>query len=225
MVERLNNITKINILSLGFMTVMNLLSIFIRGADLSYIFLYIVPFIIAIIILFSMRKYQKQINAWFLTLCGFIISLLGSEGNFSGAIFIVFAFHVDPGRNKTIIRIFLVTVCLALKTLIIPITSIQVINLLFIYYISFGYYYFLFTEKRVQTISEIEDQMEQIIGLLMQGFTIKEISVKTFMTIAAVNKRINRLRDKEGCKTNYQLIYKLSQKRHLHRKIDNIINL
>lgn len=220
MVERLNNLSKINIYALLFIIVTNTLSIFIRGASYIYFLTNILPFSLSILALLIFRKHAFKINSFLMLLLGLALTLIGGSGNFSGAVFIIYSIHMDESRNKTIFKLALMTICVAIKTLFNDITTIQVINLLFVNYLAYGYYYILFTEKKVVTIHEIEDQTEQIIEYLQQGFTVKEISIKTFMSIAAVNKRINRLRDKEKCKTTYQLIYKLSQNGQKANKID-----
>lgn len=220
MVERISNLTKVNLSALGFITVMNTLSIFIDGFDWVYIATYVAPFILIIGALYLLRKWQSQITCYFLLIAGIIVILVGNNGNFSGAIFIIFSIHLDPGRNKTIFKLALMAITIAIKSLLIQITTIQLINLMFIHFLVYIYYYVLFTEKKTVTIYEIEDQTDQIIDYLMAGLTIKEIGIKTCLTPAAVTKRINRLRDSENCKTTYQLMAIMSQKRQTGKKID-----
>lgn len=220
MVERIGNLTKIHLLGLGYISLMNGLSIAIRGYSLMYIFTYILPFIITALVFLIFRKKEKLLtNIGFFAL-GLIMSFVGTGGNFSGVIFFLFSIYISPKRNETIIKLVLITVSIACKSLVIQITGIQIINLLAIHYMALGYGYILFSVKKTITVTEIEDQTEQIIDYMIDGLTIKEIAVKSFMTVAAVNKRVNRLRDREGCKTTYQLIAKLSQNRQNYKKID-----
>jgi len=218
--ERINNLSKINIGALLFVSLMNALSIFIRGADLVYILTFVLPYFVVAVIIYLCRKFQKHINIYWLVVLGIGIIFGGQAGNFSGAILFVYAIHLDPGKNKTIFKLSLMAVSIAVKTLLIEINPIQTINLLFAHFLCYAYYYVLFTERKIITIPEIEDQTEQIIDYLTEGYTIKEIAVKTCLTSAAVNKRISRLRDKENCKTTCQLIYKLSKSGQKHKQID-----
>lgn len=205
-----------------FVIIMNILLIFIRGMNSSYIIFYIIPFILVSLILLIFRKRQTNINKYIMLILGLIITLAGNAGNFSGAIFIIYSIHLDPGRNKTIVKLGLIIVAITCKSLYMDIHTIQIVNLLFIHMLCYGYYYVLYTEKKVITIKEIEDQTEQIITYLRDGFEIKEIAVKTCLSPAAVSKRINRLRDREGCRTTYQLMDKLrlSEYRQNYKKID-----
>lgn len=218
--ERINNLTKINLLAMLFVIIMNALILVSKDMDYISTIIYILPFILGGSILLIFRKYQQSINKHLMLLLGLIITLVGNPGNFSGAIFIIYSVHLNPGRNKTIVKLGLLVIAITCKSLLIEINTIQIVNLLFINGLCYAYYYVLFSEAKQPTVKEIEDQTDQIISYIMQGLTIKEIAVKTFMTVAAVNKRINRLRDKEGCKTNYQLIYKLSESGHKYKQID-----
>lgn len=218
--ERLNSLTKINLLAILFVIIMNTLIVVSDKMDYINIIIYILPFIIVGLVLLLFREYQSKISKYLMLILGLIITLFGNPGNFSGAIFIIYSIHLDPGRNKTIIKLGLLIVAITCKTLIIDISTVQTVSLLFINGLCYAYYYILFTEKKVITINEIEDQTEQIIDYLIDGFEIKEIAVKTCLSPAAVSKRINRLRDKEGCRTTIQLIAKLSIDRHLSKKID-----
>lgn len=219
MVDRISNLTKINISALLFVIVLNSLTIIYRQAY-NLIPFYLVPFLIIILLLFIFRKHQKKINAVLMFLLGLIIAFVGNTGNFSGAVFIVFAFHLDPGRNKTIFRLALLTIALAAKGLLVEINAVQILTQVFIHYLCFGYYYVLFTEKKVVTILEIEDQTEQIIDYIREGKTRKEIASLTFLSPAAITKRLNRLRDKQGYKTVDQMLLCLSEKGQGSKKID-----
>lgn len=220
MVERIGNLTKIHFLGLGYIAIMNSLSIAIRGYSISYILTYILPFIITAIIFFIFRKKEKILSDIGFFILGLIMSFIGTSGNFSGIIFILFSIYINPNRNETIIKLLLITVSVACKSLAIDVTGIQIINLLAIHYLCLGYSYVLFSDKKVITITEIEDQTEQIMNYYMSGDTIKEIAVKTCMTPAAVNKRIARLREKSNCRTVPELVAKLSILRQHDKKID-----
>lgn len=219
--ERLNNLTKINISALLFVVVMNILTI-IDGGEYFLFLTHMLPFIMAIGVLLVFRKHQKKINAVLMFLLGAIFVLLNGKSNFSGAIFIVYAIHLDPGKNKTIFKLAVMTVCIAIKSLLIETNAAQLINLLFLHFLCYGYYYVLFTERKVITITEIEDQTEQIMKYIIDGKRNKEIAVLTFMSEAAIQKRIKRLMIKEGCNTLPQLVFKLYGNGQNTKKIDRL---
>jgi DNA-binding CsgD family transcriptional regulator len=199
---------------------MNTLIVFTRGLSVGYFIFYILPFAVIMIILLVIRKAQSKINTHLMLFLGLIVTLVGNAGNFSGAIFIVYAIHLDPGRNKTIAKLGLLAIAITCKSLIMDIHTIQIVSLLFINMLCYGYYYVLFTEKKIITITEIEDQTEQIMQYVIDGKRNKEIAAMTFMSEAAVQKRIKRLMIKENCETLPQLVFKLYGNRQQGKKID-----
>ena len=93
MVEPLNNLSKINIYALLFIIVTNILSIFIRGASYIYFIVNILPFSLSILILLIFRKHARGINSFLMLALGLVLTLVGGPGNFSGAVFIIYAIH------------------------------------------------------------------------------------------------------------------------------------
>ena len=220
MVEPINNLSKINIAALLFIIVTNTLSIFIRGASYIYFIVNILPFSLSILILLIFRKHALKINCFLMLTLGLVLTLIGGAGNFSGVVFIIFSIHMDQSRNKTIIKLALMTICIAIKTLITEITTIQLINLLFVNYLAYGYYYVLFTEKKTVTIYELEDQTEQIIQYIREGKERKEIADLTCLSVGAISKRLTRLKEKEGYKTVDQMLISMSDNGQNRKKID-----
>ena len=49
----------------------------------------------------------------------------------------------------------------------------------------------------------------------MTGYSNREISERLYLSIDAVNKRLQRAREKIDVKTNEQMIYKLIKKRYI----------
>lgn len=217
---KIPNLNKLGLLGLLYIIIMNSLSIFIRGASINYILIYVIPFIFAAGIILIFPKFYKAISSSLLFLLGFVMSVFGGNGNFSGIMFIIFSIHIKPKRNITIIKLILIAVAVAIKSLLIETTSIQIMNLLFMHYFCLGLYYVLMTEKKIVTIHEIEDQTDQIMKYVIEGKRNKEIAALTFMNEAAVHKRIRRLMIKEGCETLPQLVYKMYGNGQQDKKID-----
>ena len=217
---KIPNLNKLALVGLLYIAVMNTLSIFIIGASLGYLLSYVLPFPIVAVIILALPKYYKGICSSLLFILGIVMSVSGGVGNFSGIMFIIFAIHLKPQRNRTIVRLILIAVAVGVKSLMIDVSHIQIMNLLFMHYYCLAMYYVLMTEKKVVTIREIEDQTEQIMKYVTEGKRNKEIAALTFMSEAAVHKRIKRLMIKEGCETLPQLVYKLYGNGQTNKKID-----
>lgn len=204
--ESLNNISKVNILLILFIVIQNTIISIVD--DIFYI-VYLFPFIISIILLFVIRKKPEILNSYILFFFAVIQSFLGERGNFGGVIFLIFSIKLYGSRNQNIIRIGIIIIIIGLKSVFLNMSVLAVINLIFLYSGSLVLYHILFYDKKKFNI-EIDDQTEQIIFWLVRGYEIKEIAEKIYMSSAAVSKRIQRLKEKCGCKTVYELIYLLS---------------
>jgi hypothetical protein len=204
---------------------MNTLLVFARNETPAYFLTYILPFAIIGIVLLVFRKNQKTINKHLMLILGLIITLVGNTGNFSGAIFIVYAIHLDPGRNKTIVKLGLLIIAITCKSLFMEIHTVQIVSLLFINMLCYGYYYALFTEKKVITITEIEDQTEQIIQYIRDGKTRPEIAELTCLTPAAISKRLHRFKSKNGFQTVEQMFLYMDKNGHMKKQIDRYKNV
>lgn len=218
MVERISYLTKLISSFLLFETIINSIKIIAYNDQyyrlISYGLVFIIPAaVLWIISLKISTKKQWQVCSYLILAYGIIYSLMPGMGNFSGATFFIFSIHTDYSKNKAMIKVFILLLCIAVKTVFVDTIGIQAINLMAVNLFIIGLYFVLIKlpENPKKINIEMEDQTKQIVDYLDAGLTIKEISDQVYINPTTINKRISRLKTQLNCKTNYQLFMKIGR--------------
>jgi hypothetical protein len=187
---------------------------------------YVGPFLLGLIILKVIYKRNKIKTDAFLFACmGLFITLLGDAGNTTGIIFLCFSVYIFNSEKSLLVIFILTVVAIIIKMLILKLTAIGVINIFIMYSYIGAVYYALFHPKklRLESNNQIDAVTTEIIELMIQGFSPKEIhqKMKNTISVDAISKRIRRVRNQFDSKNEAQLIITLIKKGLICPKKDN----
>lgn len=195
----------------------------VDSLNTNYLFFYVILIFIILLFLIIFGR-NDNFNSYMLFVLGIATTFLGSRGNFSGVVFLIFSFMINSTRNKSIVMISVLFIGLIIKNILTGSSIIQFANHILMHGAAIAVY-FVISYNPPKQIDIQDDQLLQIINYRLKGISIKEIADKTCMTQTAVNKRLNRLSKKMGCKNPIQFGYKLSKIRQKNNKIDKVVDL
>lgn len=217
MVERFKSIDLyiINMACLFLIGTVNLINGIATGKGFLYFCGYSFIFYAVLLITYIFKiKSKYKWNALLYALMGLAVTYTGYEGNFSGAIFILFSIYIfNTNKSNLILSIstlLIITSKFALKSFTIG----ETVNMFIIYSLVFIIYFILIHPKNPSMIynPKIDEENSQIIELIAAGKTNKEIADKVYLTQNAVTKRLKTMRDNFQVKSNCELIYILTKK-------------
>ena len=154
-------------------------------------------------------------------------TILGNEpGNYSGSAFLIFAIFIFNSNKANIIISILATFAIAAKNIFMNYTISDTLNLFIVYIAIFIIYYILIhPKKKIQSgpeiiCTELEQEDIQILQYLYEGFSIKEISDRIYITPGAINKRMSRAKETMNAKTRDHLLAICREKRFIRLNVD-----
>ena len=131
-------------------------------------------------------------------------------GNLTGLVFLIYSLYIFQSFKTNIIIIIVTTIAISSKVFF-GFTSMQLIVLFIGYLYCILIYYLLIHPKKPTVKAELEEETTEILQYLIAGLKPKQIADKLNMTTDAVNKQIQRTRDKMEVGNNEQMIYMLSK--------------
>jgi DNA-binding CsgD family transcriptional regulator len=173
---------------------------------------YVLPFIaFALIQVFLNTKINRKVNAIIFLLCSIFSVAFGDRGNLTGATFLFFAIYSWGNDRFTyvtlILSLFTMVSTFVYKGYTIP----QSVNYIAGYTYFMAIYFIMIHPKKPTITAPLEEETIEILQHLVAGLKPKQIADKMNMTTEAVNKQIQRARDKMEVGNNEQMVFLLSQ--------------
>ena len=141
----------------------------------------------------------------------YFIALTGDRGNFAGAAFLMFAIDMDKGEKKTIVKCTIMAIIYAMKSIVMEITVIQIINLMGLTTAVLLYYYIRFYKKKNPII--VSDIEKQVLDLhIIKALEPKEIADKIYLEPGSITTIIRRLVKKNNCQNKAQFFILIGQR-------------
>jgi hypothetical protein len=165
-----------------------------------YHLLYVIPFL-GFSLIFMFIKKDELFSFLCFVMIGSMINMFGDEGNFSGAIFFVFAFHVWPSPVRAMILAGIAMATIAVRLAILEAGVISVFLLIAAYAVVAFFYYFLVFWKKEPAEPRFyffDSEDRKIIHHLKEGLSVKEIAAKINSSTSKVYKRIKGGKDRDG---------------------------
>lgn len=202
--------------------VFNIITGVTEGKSELYYLSYVAPFFIfsGIVI----WKGTLKISAVLYAVIGILSTLLGLEGNATGAIFLIFSFYIFNKPISNLIIIGLTLIAIVCKFMFLEFTISQAVNMILAYVYIFLIYYILIHPKsnkpKVIYCQNLDFETVQIIQYLADGYIYKEIAPIIELTEAAIRKRITRARRLMETKSTTELVIKCHKLDYIKYKID-----
>jgi DNA-binding CsgD family transcriptional regulator len=157
------------------------------------------------------KKYKKfKWNAFVFAFIGIGILLDNNPKDHAGVEFIIFSMAIYSTWLTNLILLSIISIIIVVRNVIADMGITYTLNILIVYAFSFIAYYILFHSK-IKITADLGKETKTIIKYLVSGKKPKEIADILYMETDAVNKQIQRARDKLGYENNEQMIFKLSQ--------------
>ena len=192
--------------------IINLINCITMQRPLWQYFVYVFPFIsFALIQAILNFKVNRKINAIIFLILSVLSVAFGDRGNLTGATFLFFAIYAWGNDRFTyvtlILSLFTMVSTFVYKGYTIP----QSVNYIAGYTYFIAIYFIMMHPKKARITAELEEETVEIIQNLVMGLKPKQIADKLNMSTEAVNKQIQRARDKMEVGNNEQMIYLLSK--------------
>ena len=212
MVEQLKKYpqTALNIIVFPIMMIANFADQIFKQQSLLERAFFTVPFLIFILLCIYFRKKYK-FNAYLLMVMS-VLSLLGTEeaGNITGVAFLMISLYQFQ-TLKTNYILLISTMIVLVSKIFVGFSAMQILIMIIGYIYVLGQYFIMIHPKPPRITAELEEETIEILQYLIAGLKPKEISVKVNLSTEAVNKQIQRARDKMEVGNNEQMIYLLSK--------------
>ncbi len=139
----------VNMTCLFLIGTINLINGIVTGKDFLYYSAYCIIFYIILFLtyLFKIKKLY-QWNAILFGVMGLLTTYAGYEGNFSGAIFIIFSIYIFNTRKTNLIMIVSTILILTSKFALKSFTIGETVNMFIIYSLVFLIYFILIHPKK-----------------------------------------------------------------------------
>lgn len=192
----------------------------------------ILPFTTGLIVFFLGKGWKSLTTNYYLYMCmGLFITIGGSSGNVSGALFLCFALSLRH-KPKDLLKIVIPTViAIALKIPIQSLDGYKIVNFVVMYmYLGITYYTFmknlinkseLKLEKNYSVFSISQDVID-IVSLRIQGYSYPEINEKLELNITDIRVR-RKIRDemkRHKFKTKESFVFYLTERGIIKTFID-----
>lgn len=206
--ERLRPLTKIYAILFILVAVSNF--VYAYEAKSLMVMIFGILHVMCGVLLLLLRKAQTLLAEIIFMGLGVLLATFGAPSNFSAGGCVAYSMSDDFKRNKNIAKLIILGVAIYFRTLFFEMSNSQIISFVVMNYAWIIIHYYKFHHGNTYRYSIKDDQTSQIIQLLAEGHTVKEISDRIYLTTAAINKRISRLAKDRGCKTTYQLLLSLN---------------
>lgn len=207
MVERIKIIRFINTLAMLSVASFNALDCYVNSRGANRYFLYVAPFFILSLVILLWKNYK--VNAVLYAAAGIIIALTGGNGNFSGAIFLIFSIYIFNTFKTMSILLILTALSIVSRCVFLDYTIPDTINLFIAYAFSFGIYFILIHPKPEPPVSLIDDDAIEILEHIKRGKKSKEIADILNLTYDQVRYKMKKAKEIYGCSTEMELYGKL----------------
>lgn len=217
---KLPGIGHVSVIVLIVIAIQNFIHISLGGLPKIYFLPNVVFMVLCAITIHILEKYfsEKKIHAIIFFLCAILTTLTGSEDNAVGVMFICFYLYLENARgNKIIIAMATIAVALTARVILQKYSAVSLVNHYILYaYIIFVYFKVMHPKPvKLKNIPELTESEKEIINLMAEGYTSKEIpdQLEERISAGAVRSAQKRIRDKMGVATNSQLMAELGKKR------------
>ena len=212
MIKKLR-VEHVNITVFTIVGMINLINAITQNKPLWQYFAYVLPFLIfALVQIFLNSKINMKVNAIIFFICSIFSVAFGDMGNLTGATFLFFAIYSWGNDRFTyatlILSLFTMVSTFVYKGYTIP----QSVNYIAGYSYFIAIYFVMIHPKKPRINNGFDEDTTEIIEYLIAGLKPKQIADKMNMSTDAVNKQIQRARDKMEVGNNAQMIYELFKK-------------
>lgn len=185
---------------------MNVLDCITQKVGVDEWLMFVAPFLLLAALLYFLKN-SKMVIAGIYSLCALLITFTGSTGNFSGAIFLVFAIYIFNSSAVTVILLSLSAVAIAARYVFMGYTIPDTLNLFVAYAFVLGVYFILMHPKKETRIvvADIDATTIQIVKYLQDGMRVKDISENVYLSDSAIYQRLHRAREMYRCGNNVEL--------------------
>ncbi len=217
--ERIKNITLFDII-IFFSTidgVNNLKKGIFQGKPFSYYMLNVLLFlIISLITIFSKKRKLFKWNASIFLVIGIITTLLSeTNGNVSGAGFLMISLYIYNSDKSNIVLCALLIISILLRSVLFDFAIPESFNLLLGYAFLISAYYVVIHPKKPEILQNpnIKPEERETIQYLAAGYQYKEIEAlgNIDITAAAMRQQMKRVKKKFNCSTTIQLVKYLTE--------------
>lgn len=206
----------INITVFLIVGIINLINCITMQRPLWRYFVYVLPFLSFSVLQAVLNfKVNMKVNAIIFLILSIMSVAFGDRGNLTGATFLFFSIYSWGDKRYTYVTLILSLFTMVITFVIKEYTIPQSINYIAGYSYFIAIYYVLIHPKKPKINNGFDEITNEIIEFLMMGFSNKVISERLYLSVDAVNKRLQRAREKIDVKTNEQMIYKLIKKRYI----------
>ena len=147
------------------------------------------------------------------------------EANLTGAIFLIYSLYLFNSNIMNGIMIISTFIAIGSKVFF-GFSGNQLMALIMGYgYVLIIYYILIHPKKKIQSgpeiiYTELEQEDIQILQYLYEGYSIKEISDRIYITPGAINKRMSRAKETMNAKTRDHLLAICREKRFIRLNVD-----
>ena len=205
MVERIKILRFINALAMLSVASFNALDCYVNSRGAERYLLYVAPFFILGLLVLFWKNYK--VNAVLYAAAGVIIALTGGNGNFSGAIFLIFSIYIFNTFKTMLALLVLTAISIVSRCVFLDYTIPDTINLFIAYAFSFGVYFVLIHPKSESkpVLSKVDEDTIKIVGYIRDGKKVKEIAELVYLSTDAIYSRLSRARKLYECENTAQL--------------------
>lgn len=183
-------------------------------------FSYTAPFILASIFIYLMKnRITPKITAWIFLCISLYATFNGGNGdltegygNLTGAIFLCFALYLFKNRKIAIISGITTSLVILGKAVISLWTVPQTINFISGYIYILIIYWILHSSPKIKVEMSSDDyETADIVMMMINGLSYKEIADRMDVSASAISKRLERARGRIGAKSNEHLAILMSR--------------
>lgn len=205
--ESIKTLRMVNMTAVSLVALFNMLDfVHQQIGAVQYIFLYVAPFVLVAAALIFLKDYR--INAILYAVSGIILAIVGSRGNFSGVIFLIFSIYIFNKPKSTVAILILTSTAIASRCLFLGYSIPDTLNIFVAYAFTFAIYFVLIHPKK-SVVSLIDDDTLEVIRYIKVGKKPKEIAGIMNLTIHQVRYRLRKAKDSYDCKTDMELCTEL----------------
>ena len=215
MIKKLR-VEHVNITIFTIVGIINLINAISGHSPLWRYFAYVFPFLIfALVQIFLNSKINMKVNAIIFLACSILSVAFGDRGNLTGATFLFFSIYSWGNDRYTyvtlILSLFVMVSTFVYKGYTIP----QSVNYIAGYSYFIAIYFIMIHPKKPKMHNGFDEITNEIIEYLMAGYDNKSISDRINLSVDAINKRIQRAREKLEVNNNEQMVYKIIKKGYI----------
>lgn len=193
--------------------------IVISGMPWWKFLVYTFPLLLFAVVFYAMRKRiaERLLGGIFIAAAAFAI-LAGDQGNLTGAPYLFVGLYLSKSKNQTMVAALTISALAVIGKAVFAGYSVpQVIN----YIAGFGHLFgvmwvvFVLPSRRIVKDPDADWGTSEVVRLLIEGLSYKEIADRQCVTEGAIKKRLYRERKKYGARNNFELIHLMTKRGHI----------